>query len=405
MTANWSDPPDVLTAAVYTVLPLLGNKIGLGTPALNASHATGLPAGRGHPVALPGAGRRSPFPGPTGRGTSGLRPPGLRRAAPQGREARLYCPPAPPDRPALTTEINHRLAAWSEEVGLYTGEMQNRLAAGDFGRMMVMAHPDAVNPARLMAVARCFLAEYAVDDYYCEDEAAGGDPTRLPARLLLAQSAIDPAQLPPGYTGDYDQGMDAEPCRRAWRSAIGHFRQYATPSQAQRFLYTIANLYLGFNGEAGWRLEKRTPPVWEYLVHRQVNSFRPSMVVTDVAGGYDFADQAYGWLSVQRASALAGNAATLINDLYSMYREQRTPGTGYNLPELIAVEEGCSLDEGFAKAVDIHNELVHAFEDEVAALNATADPALRRYLAGLWAWMGANKEWHATNGRYARTAT
>lgn len=47
-----------------------------------------------------------------------------------------------------------------------------------------------------------------------------------------------------------------------------------------------------------------------------------------------------------------------------------------------------------------HDELVYTFETEAAALSLEGSPALRRYLAGVWAWLGGNHEWHSSSARY-----
>jgi 2-methylisoborneol synthase len=43
---------------------------------------------------------------------------------------------------------------------------------------------------------------------------------------------------------------------------------------------------------------------------------------------------------------------------------------------------------------------MYTIEAEAAVLSAAGSPQLRRFLAGLWAWMGGSKEWHATSARY-----
>jgi 2-methylisoborneol synthase len=43
---------------------------------------------------------------------------------------------------------------------------------------------------------------------------------------------------------------------------------------------------------------------------------------------------------------------------------------------------------------------MHTFEAEAAALAMAGSPELRRFLAGTWAWLGGNREWHAGSARY-----
>jgi 2-methylisoborneol synthase len=63
-------------------------------------------------------------------------------------------------------------------------------------------------------------------------------------------------------------------------------------------------------------------------------------------------------------------------------------------------EERCTRREAIARTVEIHNELMHEFVAAAAVLSAAGSPALRRFLAETWAWLGGSREWHATTGRY-----
>jgi 2-methylisoborneol synthase len=43
---------------------------------------------------------------------------------------------------------------------------------------------------------------------------------------------------------------------------------------------------------------------------------------------------------------------------------------------------------------------MHTFVAEAAVLSALGSPALRRFLADIWAWLGGSREWHSTSARY-----
>lgn len=43
---------------------------------------------------------------------------------------------------------------------------------------------------------------------------------------------------------------------------------------------------------------------------------------------------------------------------------------------------------------------MHTFEVEATALSLVGSPALRRFLAGVWAWLGGSREWHSATERY-----
>lgn len=65
---------------------------------------------------------------------------------------------------------------------------------------------------------------------------------------------------------------------------------------------------------------------------------------------------------------------------------------------MIAEREGLSDKDAYLKSVEIHNELMHEFESEAAAL-AAACPVLSvgRFLRGVAAWVDGNHHWHQSN--------
>jgi 2-methylisoborneol synthase len=67
-----------------------------------------------------------------------------------------------------------------------------------------------------------------------------------------------------------------------------------------------------------------------------------------------------------------------------------------NLPQVIAANERRGLKAAYLKAVEIHNRIMAAFEEESAVLSATS-PLVERYAQGLSDWVAGNHEWHATN--------
>ncbi|MFE3546219.1 family 2 encapsulin nanocompartment cargo protein terpene cyclase [Nocardia sp. NPDC059177] len=348
--------------------------------------------------------------GPSGIGTSGLWPtpaPITEPGAPQKIPA-LYCPPPERDDPALAEAVNVGLLAWAAEIGLYEGRLDD-LGKADFGRLIMLAHPDCDDPDLLLAAARCAVAEWSVDDYYCEEDAPGdtapdGTPSSAAAelgpRLELAAAAMDPAHLPARYAPRLEQAMQADPILRAFRTSFAHLSGYASPAQLARLRTEIAGWFIALGAEAGWRAAGRMPPVWEYLTNRQPHSFLPCMAPIDVVGGYELGAADYTDPAVRRVVTTAALAAQMVNDLYSMAREDLSDGREFNLPTVLAAEDNCSRADAVLRTAQIHDELMHRFEREAAPLAAAGSPELRRFLTGLWAWMGGNRAWHAGSRRY-----
>ncbi|MBZ4318553.1 family 2 encapsulin nanocompartment cargo protein terpene cyclase [Streptomyces huiliensis] len=345
--------------------------------------------------------------GPSGPGTVSLslaltshRPPPEPAPAPpaEGQAVPgLYHHPVPEPDPVRVEEVSRRIKRWAEdEVQLYPEEWEGQFDGFSVGRYMVGCHPDAPTVDHLMIATRMMVAENAVDDCYCEDH--GGSPVGLGGRLLLAHTALDPLHTTPEYASAWEESLGSDAPRRAYRSAMDYFVRMATPSQVDRFRHDMARLHLGYLAEAAWAETDHDPEVWEYLAMRQFNNFRPCPTITDTVGGYELPADLHARPEMQRVIALAGNATTIVNDLYSYTKELASPGRHLNLPVVLAERRQLSERDAYLKAVEIHNELMHAFEAAAAELAAECPlPSVVRFLKGVATWVDGNHDWHRTN--------
>lgn len=275
----------------------------------------------------------------------------------------------------------------------------------------MLTYPDCDDADRLLAAAKCAVSEWSVDDYYCEegadDRAPDGTPSdaeaELGPRLELVAAAIDPVYLPGRYAPSLERAMQADPVLRAFRTSFEHLSRYATAAQLARLRTEIAGWFIALGAEAGWRGAGRMPQVWEYLTNRQPHSFLPCMAPIDVVGGYELQPAEYTDPRVRSVVTTAALASQIVNDLYSMAREDRSQGQEFNLPTVLAAEENCTRREAVLRTAAIHDELVHRFEAAAAPLAAAGSAELRRFLIGVWAWMGGSRAWHADSKRYAVT--
>ncbi|NUS23967.1 MAG: terpene synthase family protein [Streptomyces sp.] len=379
-------PPSPPAASVESAAPLvpaadsdlrrlvLGGPTGLGTASLSLAH-TPL-----RPPAEPVAALPAPAPPAEGQAVPGL-----------------YHHPVPEPDPERVEEVSRRIKCWAEdEVQLYPEEWEGQFDGFSVGRYMVGCHPDAPTVDHLMIATRLMVAENAVDDCYCEDH--GGSPVGLGGRLLLAHTALDPLHTTPEYAPGWQESLGSDPPRRAYRSAMDYFVRMASPSQTDRYRHDMARLHLGYLAEAAWAETDHVPEVWEYLAMRQFNNFRPCPTITDTIGGYELPADLHARPEMQRVIALAGNATTIVNDLYSYTKELASPGRHLNLPVVIAEREQLSERDAYLKAVEVHNELMHAFEAAAADLAAACPlPPVVRFLKGVAAWVDGNHDWHRTN--------
>ncbi|MDT0440096.1 family 2 encapsulin nanocompartment cargo protein terpene cyclase [Streptomyces sp. NPDC005840] len=308
----------------------------------------------------------------------------------------LYRPAVPAD-PAKAAEVDRRVEAWARGLDLFPTAWRGDFSGFQFGRAVVLQHPGALDLERLTVAGQLLLAENLVDSCYCEeDEGRGGSRSGLGGPLLLAQSAIDPFAGPPDLEAEWRAGVQADGPLRSYHWAMRDFAAFATPSQTDRFVHDIARLHLGYLAEAAWAESRHLPKVWEYLVMRQFNNFRPCLSIVDAVDGYELPEQLYARPEIQRITALACNATTIVNDLYSFTKELASDPEHLNLPQVVARNARCGLKTAYLESVEIHNRVMEAFEAESAALSATS-PLVERYARGLAAWVAGNHEWHATN--------
>ncbi|MFI6082815.1 family 2 encapsulin nanocompartment cargo protein terpene cyclase [Streptomyces sp. NPDC051217] len=363
-------------------------------------------------VRTPTAGLERILRGPSGLGTSGLffarraerepepepEPAASASASAEGIPIPgLYHHSVPEPDPVRVAEVSSRIKSWAlDEVDLYPDDWEDQFDGFSVGRYMVACHPDAPTVDHLMLATRLMVAENAVDDCYCEDH--GGSPIGLGGRLLLAHTALDALHTTQEYQPQWALSLQSDAPRRAYRSAMEYFTQEAGPSQADRLRHDMARLHMGYLAEGAWAQLDHVPEVWEYLAMRQFNNFRPCPTITDTVGGYELPADLHAQPAMQRVIALASNATTIVNDLYSYTKELAGPGRHLNLPVVLAEREDLSERDAYLKAVEVHNDLMHDFEAEAAALAAACPvPSVHRFLRGVAVWVDGNHYWHRTN--------
>lgn len=339
-------------------------------------------------------------PSSTAAGSSLPGPPNLVRSMRARRGGAIpgltYRPAAPAD-PEKVAEIDRRLETWARGLDLFPAEWSGDFGEFQFGRAVVLQHPAAADLERLTVAGKLLLAENIVDSCYCEeDEGRGGARRGLGGRLIMAQSALDPFHATPETEQEWREGVQADGPLRSYHWAVQDYALLATPSQVDRLVHDLSRLHMGYLAEASWSETRHMPRVWEYLVMRQFNNFRPCLSIVDAVDGYELPEAVYARPEVQRITVLACNATTIVNDLYSFTKELASDPDHLNLPQVVAANDRCGLKAAYLRSVDIHNQVMDAFETEAAALSATS-PLLERYARGLADWVAGNHEWHATN--------
>jgi 2-methylisoborneol synthase len=329
---------------------------------------------------------------PSGLGTSAA------ALAQAGRPARvtgsLYCPPAVRDDPALAGSVQQHLADWAAGVGLAPG------AVAGLGRLAVLAHPDTDDvarlqvAARLLAVGRLLAGAAPGTDTQAAAAApqAPGPASALTSTLAQAlDEAIDEA-IDEVYHGCAlpDQALPvrptpaplatASPALLSALAALGALP--ASPYQVERVRREYETLSATATGSGPC-----TP--WEHLSLGHINAYTPALAALDAVDGYELPPAAAADPQLRRAQRLAALAACLLHDIAS-------PAPA-GLTAAIARTDGLGPGAAGRRAAAIHDEAMRAFQHHATALAAASgtDPAARRYLAGLWTWLGGHRTWHA----------
>ncbi|VVJ17880.1 2-methylisoborneol synthase (EC [Amycolatopsis camponoti] len=316
-----------------------------------------------------------------------------------GSATPLYCPVPGRIDDALAGEVDRRLVAWAEDCG-FTGKGLDQIARAGFGRLVMLAHPDCDDPDRLLVAAQLNATWWAADDYYADDSALGAAPTELPPRLALVMAAMDPVAPAGEFSAPLEEALRADPILVGLHSAIGHLGRHGSPVLVQRVCYSTFAMFVSWDAYAAWRHTGRYPPAWEYLAARQHDSFYTSMTLVDAVGGYELAAPFYYDPRVREAMMRAGTASVLVNDLHSVAKDAADEKPVCNMVLQIAADRGCPVEEAVEATVELHNKIVHEFEDGHRELMAVASPELQRFLVGVRSWMGGGFTWHATNPRY-----
>jgi hypothetical protein len=312
----------------------------------------------------------------------------------------LYCPDPVRVDDDLGDKVDELLLDWVREVGIFP-DRTDVVIESQFGRFAMLAHPDTDDPERLLLAAQCIAALFAVDDYYCDDERTGSDPTLIGPRLSLALAAVEPAHLVGKYTGQLKAALDADPVLVGLRAYFDGVARLATPAQLARVRHETVAMFVTMGAEAGWRQAKATPPVWEHLAQRQVNSFLPCMSLIDIIGGYELPGSIYYSTNVRRATTIAASVTICANDLYSAEKEGQTEIGDFNLPRLLMHEDGRTPQQAMTRTAEIHDSLMREYETaELELLLDGVDHTLGRWLTGLRAWVAGSRAWHATSSRY-----
>ena len=327
----------------------------------------------GHPTVLPR---------PTGLGTSAA------ALAENSRPARavgaLYCPGAVRDDPALAARVQQGLDAWAAGVGLRPA------AVAGLGRLAVLTHPDLDDPVRLGVAAQLLAL-----GLLAQSGTLPGGPAAPPVSSAGGGAGSVSSDVLEGVLEEVFDACDAPevPCRPAVSGAVTDDPAAvsalsalsalpASPYQVDR----VRRAYLELAAAAAPTRHGPHPP-WEHLALGHVNAYSPALAALDAVDGYELTPAGAELPQLRRVRQLAALSAALLHDV------ARPAPSG--LTAAIARADGLGTAAAVRRAAAVHDEAMRALQYHAAQLAAVSEVPVRRYLAGLWTWLGGHRTWHA----------
>lgn len=352
-------------------------------------------------------------PRPTGLGTSAA------VLAESGRPARaaggLYCPSAARADPGLAAVVQQRLDGWAAQVGV------GPQAVAGLGRLAVLTHPDTDDPARLEVAGRLVALGAMVQAGTLPDLAAPVPvPVSVPGPVSdfggVGEASHSGVPQPAGSADSADSSEPdeasvlADALDAALREVFDACDHPDPPSGHVEVPEVVTDHPVAVSALAGLSALPASPyqvdrvrrefqvlaacaparggphPPWEYLALGHVNAYSPALAALDAVDGYELPPAAATHPELRRVQRLAALAAALLQDV------ARPAPSG--LSAAIAREDGLGSAAAARRAAAVHDDAMRALQHHATQLAGVSDVPIRRYLSGLWTWLGGHRSWH-----------
>lgn len=298
--------------------------------------------------------------------------------------------PFPPAISPYAGQVQQASTRWAEEFELVRSKRArsalNRLQYGSF---MGRAYPTAALPA-LQLIADWNTWLFLLDDAFDEQE-LGRQPAQL-AQLHARLLAIMRGGAPPDRSDTRYLALE---------DLTGRFRAQASGAWLSRFTRSVEATFAASVWEARNRVAGFVPTEAEYVQMRLFTSAVFCFLdFIEVAERMSLPGHLRYHPVVRALAVMTNNIISWFNDLIS-YPKEIARGDVHNLVYVVHKERGIALDRAVEYAARKHDAEVRAFQQSCLALPLSRrDRELRRYVAGLEAWIRANVDWSIDTARY-----
>ncbi|WP_431046114.1 terpene synthase family protein [Streptomyces sp. P1-3] len=308
-----------------------------------------------------------------------------------GQRLDLPLPAVPPS--AGTPHAARKNAAWIARHRLLAGEEElRRHLSFDLPRLIVSSYPHAEGPDLdlLVDILSWFTV---VDDLFDGPAGRSSAAARALVAPLTAVLRVDGASGP--STGGARTVLE-----RAWRDLWHRQAHDMTRTWRARAAREWEDCLGTFVQEATHREAGTLPTVEEGIrLRRHSSCLYPFMNMLERVTGGELPPALVEDPLLQRLRADTADAATYINDLFSLEREERQ-AQPFNMVRILQARCGLRRDEAIAAVRDrVHRSLRDSAESR--ARLAAAHPAARPYLdgtadliTGVYAWTSNTRRYH-----------
>ncbi|MDQ3583609.1 MAG: hypothetical protein M3495_19275 [Pseudomonadota bacterium] len=328
---------------------------------------------------------------------------------------RLYCPIPSAVSPHLEA-VNEHTLAWARRFGLVQEEQAFvRLRDSKFPSLIARAYPLAPRD-RLDVISDWNTWLFLLDDE-CDEAGLGRKPDRLVTlhdRCLDVLSRFRPESLgrrrtsrsvPNPYRSR--PGRPDVPLIYALDDLRGRMETLMSRAWMDRFAVSVSEYF----DAAVWEARNRECGVWPNSeTYIQMRPYTGALYT--VLNLIDLSEAVILPLVVRKHPAyqalmlITNNVVCWCNDLFSLPKE-RAYDDVHNLALILQHQEDISLQEAVnrvARLVEQEVERFIALENDLPSFGPEVDSIVRRFVAGMGAWMRGNLDWSYESGRYNTTA-
>lgn len=206
-----------------------------------------------------------------------------------------------------------------------------------------------------------------------------------------------------GSIGPADTGLGREFLLQV-EKLMGEFSMFATPEWAERFA-SSNKLFLDAlvtDKEYSFKKQVHYPSLEEYLAIRQnIVAVYPCVNIAEIVADFILPTELEMHPVIRRLHELTTLLMAICNDFFSVEKERRDH-EAMNLILVMENERGCSTEQAYEAAAEIHKGFVDEFAKLRSSLPDTRERngALDAYVSTLERMIHGNLLWHLTTTRH-----